>query len=201
MVDYDPRDEWTEKQIETKVQTAVKAGMLEPFDGEESFRAMAAVHQRYFDNPELHAAVEELLIEEEAKRKSQETDPEVVPMHGPTQEPPRQDRPRPADPAPEQQKQSKHRMFPDVLDAGDDIDPPSPREWLLGNVFCREFLSSLFGDGGVGKTALRYAQYMSLALGRPLTDEHIFQRCRILIISLEDSDKELRRRIWALRLH
>jgi hypothetical protein len=42
---------------------------------------------------------------------------------------------------------------------------------------------------------------MSLAIGRSLTGEHVFQRCRVLIVSLEDSDTELRRRIWALRIH
>jgi RecA-family ATPase len=62
-------------------------------------------------------------------------------------------------------------------------------------------MSSLFGDGGVGKTALRYAQALSLAIGRALTGEHVFQRCRVLIISLEDDTKELRRRILAARLH
>jgi hypothetical protein len=92
------------------------------------------------------------------------------------------------------------RPPPIISNVADDVEP-SPREWLLGNIFCREFLSSLFGDGGVGKTALRYAQYMSLALGRSLTGEHVFQRCRVLIISLEDGDKELRRRLWALRRH
>src|SRR3954469_14611659 len=39
-----------------------------------------------------------------------------------------------------------------VWSAGKDIDTPPPRGWLLGNTFCRRFLSSLFGDGGVGKT-------------------------------------------------
>ena len=51
-------------------------------------------------------------------------------------------------------------------DAGDDSELPPPRGWLLGNVFCRQFLSSLFGDGAVGKTAVRYAQGLSLATGR-----------------------------------
>jgi hypothetical protein len=86
-------------------------------------------------------------------------------------------------------------------DAGDDSAPPPPREWLLGNVFCRRFISSLYGDGGVGKTATRYAQYLSLATGKELTGEHIFQRCRVLIVSLEDDKLELQRRIRAARLH
>jgi hypothetical protein len=88
-----------------------------------------------------------------------------------------------------------------ILDAGDDDTKPPPREWLLGNVFARKFLSCLFGDGGVGKTAVRYAQYLSLATGRALSGEHVFQRSRVLIVSLEDDLDELRRRIWALRMH
>jgi hypothetical protein len=82
-----------------------------------------------------------------------------------------------------------------------DVDPPPPRGWLLGNVFCRTFLSSIIGSGGVGKTALRYAQALSLATGRKLTGEHVFERCRVLIVSLEDDADELRRRIRAARLH
>ena len=86
-------------------------------------------------------------------------------------------------------------------DAGDDIEPPPPREWLLGNIFCRRFVSSLYGDGGAGKTALRYTQYLALATGKELTGEHVFQRCRVLIVSLEDDDQELKRRIRATRLY
>ena len=80
-------------------------------------------------------------------------------------------------------------------DAGDDDQIPPPRGWLLGTSFCRGFASSLLGDGGVGKTALRYAQMLSLATGRALTGEHVFQRCRVLILSLEDGPDELRRRL------
>jgi hypothetical protein len=86
-------------------------------------------------------------------------------------------------------------------DAGDDIELPPPRGWLLGNVFCRNFMSSLLGDGGVGKTAVRYAQALSLASNRPLTGEHVFQRSRVLIVSLEDNKAELQRRILAARMH
>jgi hypothetical protein len=86
-------------------------------------------------------------------------------------------------------------------DAGYDTELPPPRGWQLGNTFCRKFMSSLLGDGGVGKTALRYAQALSLAIGRALTGEHVFQRCRVLIISLEDDVDELKRRILAAMLH
>ena len=89
----------------------------------------------------------------------------------------------------------------DEWDAGDDVEPPPPRGWLLGNSFARKFMSTLFGDGGVGKTAVRYAQLVSLAIGRPLTGEYVFQRCRVLIVSLEDDRDELRRRIRAVLLH
>jgi AAA domain len=86
-------------------------------------------------------------------------------------------------------------------DAGDDIATPPPRGWLLGNIFARKFMASLLADGGVGKTALRLAQLLSCAIGRSLTSDHVFERCRVLIISLEDDADELRRRILALMLH
>lgn len=86
-------------------------------------------------------------------------------------------------------------------DVGEDEEPIPPRGWLLGNMFCRRFLSSLVGDGGVGKTALRIAQALSLATGRSLTGEHVFKRCRVLLVSLEDDRDELRRRVQAATLH
>jgi hypothetical protein len=88
-----------------------------------------------------------------------------------------------------------------IWDAGDDDYDVSPREWLLGTVFCRRFLSSLIADGGVGKTALRLAQLISLALGRSLTGEHVFRRCRVLVLSFEDDRDELRRRVLAVLKH
>jgi AAA domain len=86
-------------------------------------------------------------------------------------------------------------------DAGDDVELPPPREWLLGNIFCRRFLSSLLGDGAVGKTATYYAQLISSAIGRSLTGEYVFQRCRVLTVSLEDDKHELQRRILAACIH
>jgi AAA domain len=88
-----------------------------------------------------------------------------------------------------------------VWDAGDDDYVIPPRGWLLGTTFCRRFLSSLISDGGVGKTAVRLAQLIGLAVGRSLLGEHLFVRCRVLIVSLEDDRDELRRRVYAVLRH
>jgi hypothetical protein len=85
--------------------------------------------------------------------------------------------------------------------AGEDPGPIPPRQWLLGNQFCRGFISSLVAAGGVGKSALRLVQFISLALGRSLCSQHVFRRCRVLLISLEDDYNELQRRIQAVLDH
>jgi AAA domain len=86
-------------------------------------------------------------------------------------------------------------------DAGDDPGKIPPRGWLLGNQFCRRFVSSLVAAGGVGKTSLRMLQYLSLASGRPLTGQHVFRRSRVLLLSFEDDNQELDRRIAAALKH
>ena len=89
----------------------------------------------------------------------------------------------------------------DVLDVGDDDQPIPPREWLLGNAFCREFVSGVIAPGAGSKTTLRLAQALSLTSGRSLTGEHVFVRCNVLFICLEDGMKELRRRVKAGMIH
>ena len=83
------------------------------------------------------------------------------------------------------------------------IDPTKikPRGFLLGNTFCRKFISGLNSAGAVGKTSVRYAQYLALATGKKITDEHMHQRCKVLIVCLEDSLNEVKRRIAACMLH
>ncbi len=95
----------------------------------------------------------------------------------------------------------KRRFELGEWDAGDDDAPISPRGWLLGTTSCRRFVGSLLSEGGVGKTALRIAQALALATDRPITGEHVFQRCRVLIVSLEDDRDELRRRVRAAMQH
>lgn len=86
-------------------------------------------------------------------------------------------------------------------DAGENTDLPPPREWLLGNQFCRRFLSGLLAAGGTGKTALRLAQYLAVATGRQITGERVFKRAKVLMLSLEDDDEEMLRRLAAARMH
>jgi hypothetical protein len=173
-----------EKEIEDKVKRAVDAGILKPLDdGEEAERQQAEIRELLKD-PQYVQDLFELASPEDGGHHERQTNENTH------KEAPKEDHRAKAEP-----------KLPCVLDAGDDFELPPPRGWLLGNIFCRKFLSSLFGDGGVGKTALRYAQYLSLATGRELTGEHVFQRCRVLIISFEDDLDELRRRIAALRIH
>jgi AAA domain len=86
-------------------------------------------------------------------------------------------------------------------DAGLDNGFIEPRQWLLGNTFARRYVSTIVADGGTGKTALRLAQAVALATGRPITGEHVFRRCRVLYVSLEDDADEMRRRIKACCRH
>src|SRR5579863_6615477 len=44
-------------------------------------------------------------------------------------------------------------------DAGEITSLPPPREWLLGNQFCRKFVSGLTAPGATGKSATRLVQY------------------------------------------
>ena len=86
-------------------------------------------------------------------------------------------------------------------DAGDDVELPPPRRWLLGDQFCRKFLSGVVAPGSTGKSALRLVQYLSLATKRNLTGQHVFKRGRVLVVSFEDDKEETCRRILAARLH
>jgi AAA domain len=88
-----------------------------------------------------------------------------------------------------------------IWNAGARLLEPKPRGWLLGNQFCRGFLSSLEAAGATGKTAVRTLQMLAMATGRELTGEHVFRRCRVLAVSFEDGKEEMERRILAAQLH
>jgi hypothetical protein len=86
-------------------------------------------------------------------------------------------------------------------DAGEATGLPPPRPWLMAGQFCRKFVSGLVAPGATGKTALRILQAVALATGQELTRQRIYRRCRVLLVSFEDDDDELDRRILAARKH
>jgi hypothetical protein len=89
----------------------------------------------------------------------------------------------------------------EIFDVGDEDGNIPPRQWLLGTTFCRRNLSGLISAGAAGKTTVRIVQALSVAADRSLTGEHVFVRCRVMIICLEDDMTELRRRVRAAMLH
>jgi AAA domain len=84
---------------------------------------------------------------------------------------------------------------------GEDDNNIEPRQWLLGNLLCRRALTALYGDGGVGKSALLVGIALSLATREPFLDQHVFERCRVSLLSFEDDKDELRRRVRAGMRH
>jgi hypothetical protein len=97
------------------------------------------------------------------------------------------------------EEEAQPRLSP--RDIAADTSPIPPRQWLLGNYFCRGFVSALTAAGASGKTSLRLVQFLSLASGRDLLGQHVFRRCKVLVVSLEDDLDELRRRITAAMKH
>jgi hypothetical protein len=91
----------------------------------------------------------------------------------------------------------------DEWDAGELLSGPlpSPRQWLIGGIFCRTFLSGLVAPGDVGKTTLRLTQAIELATGRELLGLRVYQRCKVLVLSFEDDRAELHRRLLAICQH
>jgi hypothetical protein len=80
-------------------------------------------------------------------------------------------------------------------------EPIPPRQWLLGPVLCRQFVSVIAAAGGSGKTSLLIAMALSLASGRDLLGLGVHHRARVLILSFEDGADELRRRLTAACRH
>jgi hypothetical protein len=93
------------------------------------------------------------------------------------------------------------RAFLQEHDLGNSATEIPPRRLLLGTTFCRGVVSGMIGAGDLGKTAVRIAQGLSVAMGKRLSGEHVFQQVPVLYVTLEDDAIELRRRVWAAILH
>jgi hypothetical protein len=103
------------------------------------------------------------------------------------------------------QSQASAKQLPelDEWDAGDLLSGPLPvpRQWLIGGIFCRSFLSGLVAPGDVGKTTLRLTQAIELATGRELLGLRVYAQAKVLVISFEDDRAELHRRLLAICQH
>jgi RecA-family ATPase len=99
-----------------------------------------------------------------------------------------------AEPEPSKSKPTSKSELPLRLSDDEEWIPP---RGLLGNTFCKKFLSGLISPGAVGKTSIRIAQALAVATGRELTYEKVFVRAPILFICMEDDENELRRRFRA----
>ena len=75
-----------------------------------------------------------------------------------------------------------------------------PRPWLYGTQLLRGFLSLLVAPGGTGKSLYAMGVMASLAAGRRLLDQHIFERVNTAYINLEDPLDELERRMAAFQI-
>jgi hypothetical protein len=82
-------------------------------------------------------------------------------------------------------------------------DYEQPREWLYGKYVIRCELSVLVGDGGTGKSSFLNVSALAMASGKPLVGLTPEQGpMRVWLMSFEEDDKELRRRIQAaMRAH
>jgi AAA domain len=76
-----------------------------------------------------------------------------------------------------------------------------PRQWLYGSQLLRGYVSVLVAPGGVGKTSYAMGAGVSLASGRSLFGDRIFERVNVAILNLEDPMDELDRRLAALMMH
>jgi AAA domain/Bifunctional DNA primase/polymerase, N-terminal len=196
MVDYDPGWEWSEKEIEDKVSRAVDKGKLKPLDGEESFREMQAVHERYLNNPLLHDDVMELLLddEEKAEKPSQ-------PSEEPQQEQPQDEQPKeqPQQEPPSQEPWLKPGERLLIQRLGKGVPPPVP--FLVDGLFHEVGTGSIVSKYLGGKTFVAFSLAASVACGLPFAGRSVMRRGAVLWLAAEgerEVDKRMRAAVKAL---
>ena len=85
---------------------------------------------------------------------------------------------------------SASRITPDI----------PPRGWLLGALLCRRNVTALVAPGGTGKTSVAIAWAWSLATGSAIVEDRPTRKARVLLVTAEDGEDEVDRRILACRL-
>lgn len=72
-----------------------------------------------------------------------------------------------------------------------------PRQWLYGTHYCREYVSTTFATGGVGKSSLKIVEALAMASGRPLLGVEVKRPLRVWYWCGEDPREEIERRAAA----
>ncbi len=74
-----------------------------------------------------------------------------------------------------------------------------PRQWLLGTILLRGFVTVLVAPGGTGKSIFAMTAALSLATGANLLRLHVWERVKVSVIN-EDPMDELERRLAAIMI-
>jgi hypothetical protein len=100
--------------------------------------------------------------------------------------------------------QSDNRRSPISATAFKTIDPAAipRREWLYGGHYIRKFITATIAAGGVGKSALKLTEAISMAIGRDLLDGNkTITPLRVWYWNGEDPKDEIVRRVVAICMH
>ena len=186
MVNYDAHDKWTEKLITDKVAKAVDRGMLEPQDGEESFRLMQEVQRQYAEDPQLHLDMIELLTALDAQRNTKGGNSATAS----------------AEPQPEPRGQSKQRATiratPYVHTAPSLL---KPRHYLYKPGYVRKYTSMTIANSKVGKSSKSIVEALAMVTGRPLLGILPIAPLRVWYWNGEDPRDEIEKRVAAAMKH
>ena len=98
-------------------------------------------------------------------------------------------------PKSEPQKEAP-KPYPTPYDMFDEAALP-PRRFIYGRYYIRGFCSFLASPGGTGKTALQIVEALSIATGRSLIGEPVYEQTNVWMANLEDPEEEMQRRILA----
>lgn len=77
----------------------------------------------------------------------------------------------------------------------------TPRQWILGTRYIRQFVTLLVAPGGGSKSTLAMTELLSVALNRELTGDKVHVHGPVWIMNSEDPEDEVHRRLRAILDH
>jgi AAA domain/Bifunctional DNA primase/polymerase, N-terminal len=201
MVNTKPK-EWTEKEVRFKVTRAVEAGMGQPSDGEESFRFMDEVHRKYLENPKLHEAVEEWLLQEAQRKAEQSEQEEQEGLPEKAKVEPEQER------SPQEQQEQPKQSDEPWLKPGEQLlirrmgkGTPPPVAFLVDGLLHEVGTGMIVSKYLGGKTFVAMALAASVASGQAFAGREVLRKGGVLWFAAEgerEVDKRIRAAVKAL---